>query len=90
MREKDVEKYLVKRVKEVGGEVRKVSWVGRRGAPDRLILLPGKMIWAELKGAGGRLAPHQEREIDRFRAAGAYVQVMWSVTDGDAFYRAHC
>lgn len=38
--ERDIEKYLVKRVKELGGEVRKVQWIGRRGAPDRLVMLP--------------------------------------------------
>lgn len=42
MLERDIEKYLVKRVKELGGEVRKVEWVGRRGAPDRLVMLPPK------------------------------------------------
>lgn len=40
MRESDIEKYLVKRVKALGGEVRKVKWIGRRGAPDRLAMLP--------------------------------------------------
>ena len=40
MRESDIEKYLVQRVKALGGEVRKVQWVGRRGAPDRLVMLP--------------------------------------------------
>lgn len=40
MRESEIEKYLVKRVKELGGEVRKVQWIGRRGAPDRIVMLP--------------------------------------------------
>ena len=40
MRERDIEAHLVKRVKELGGEVRKVQWVGRIGAPDRLVMLP--------------------------------------------------
>lgn len=39
MRESDIEDYLVNRVKGMGGEVRKVRWVGRRGAPDRLVML---------------------------------------------------
>lgn len=39
-RERDIERYLVKRAKELGGEVRKVVWPGRRGAPDRLVMLP--------------------------------------------------
>lgn len=61
MRESQIEKYLVKRVKELGGEVRKVAWVGRQGAPDRLVMLNRKRfyldgslyeqmtVWVELK-----------------------------------------
>jgi len=41
MRESLIEKHLVRRVAEAGGETRKVRWVGRNGAPDRLVLLPG-------------------------------------------------
>ena len=39
-RERDIEDYLTRRVTKMGGEVRKVQWVGRRGAPDRLVMLP--------------------------------------------------
>lgn len=42
--ERDVEAYLVAKVKALGGEVRKVAWVGRKGAPDRVVMLPA--IWA--------------------------------------------
>lgn len=42
MRESTIEQYLVDRVKALGGEVRKVRWIGRHGAPDRLVMLPGK------------------------------------------------
>jgi len=44
MRESKIEKYLVDRVKAMGGEVRKVKWIGRNGAPDRLVMLP--RAWA--------------------------------------------
>jgi hypothetical protein len=40
VRESEIEAYLVKRVKELGGECRKIAWIGRRGAPDRLAMLP--------------------------------------------------
>jgi hypothetical protein len=40
MREAQIEAHLAKRVKELGGEVRKVQWVGRKNAPDRLVMLP--------------------------------------------------
>lgn len=46
MRELTVEQYLVRRVRELGGEVRKVVWVGRRNAPDRLVMLPGRWLKA--------------------------------------------
>ncbi len=63
MRERDVEAHLVKRVKELGGEVRKVTWQGRKGAPDRLVMIPvtaqrfidgmyGTTLWVELKAPG--------------------------------------
>lgn len=42
LRERDIERHLVTRVKELGGECRKVAWQGRRGAPDRLVMLPGE------------------------------------------------
>ena len=38
--EREVERALVRGVKASGGEVRKLAWVGRRGAPDRLVFLP--------------------------------------------------
>jgi hypothetical protein len=44
MRERDIEDYLVKRVNAMGGEVRKVKWIGRRGAPDRLVMLPIRRV----------------------------------------------
>jgi hypothetical protein len=40
LRERDIEKRLVQRAKELGGEVRKVRWIGRRSAPDRIVMLP--------------------------------------------------
>lgn len=43
VRESAIEKHLVKRVKELGGEVRKVKWIGRNGAPDRLVMLSATM-----------------------------------------------
>ena len=40
LRESKIEAHLIKRVKEIGGETRKVQWIGRDGAPDRLVMLP--------------------------------------------------
>jgi hypothetical protein len=59
MLERDIEDYLTKRVKAMGGEVRKVQWIGRNSAPDRLVMLPvwepspgnryARTFWVELK-----------------------------------------
>lgn len=90
IRERDIERHLVKRVKELGGEVRKVRWIGRRGAPDRLVMLPERWtrginthaeaaIWVELKAPGKKAEPHQVREHERMRAMGQCVVVIDSI-----------
>lgn len=89
MRERDIERHLVKRVKELGGEVRKVTWQGRRGAPDRLVMVPHgyrsgrdssiKTFWVELKAPGVKPEPHQLREHERMRKMGQRVVVIDSI-----------
>lgn len=81
MRERDIEDYLVKRVKAIGGELRKVKWIGRRGAPDRVLMLPPsygcrRTIWVELKAPGKAPEPHQFREHKRMRRQGQRVEVV--------------
>ena len=83
VRERDIERALVKRVKAAGGDVRKMMWVGRRGAPDRLVMLPGRNILVELKAPGGRLSRLQEVEHKRLRAAGFDVRVVWKLEQID-------
>jgi hypothetical protein len=88
LRESVIEKHLVKRVKELGGEVRKVQWIGRRGAPDRLVMLPeyrtgfaqdAETVWVELKATGVKPETHQLREHERMRAMGQRVVVIDSI-----------
>ena len=83
MRERDIERHLVKRVKELGGEVRKVRWIGRRGAPDRLVMLPGAYVhngcWVELKATSVKPEPYQLREHARMDAFGQHVVVIDSI-----------
>ena len=94
--EAKIEKYLCGRVKMLGGEVRKVKWIGRRGAPDRLVMLPeiggrfdrdkvpGQTIWVELKAPGKEPEPHQAREHKRMRDMGQRVEVIDSMEGVDA------
>lgn len=91
--ERDIEKHLVAHVQRMGGEIRKVQWIGRRGAPDRLVMLPDRYIgnigarkflpaatiWVELKAPGMAPEPHQSREHDRMRRVGQRVEVIDSI-----------
>lgn len=89
MRESTIEQYLVERVKALGGEVRKVRWIGRNGAPDRLVMLPvvergdcvivPGTVWVELKAPGEKCRPHQLREHERMRRMGQRVEVVDSL-----------
>lgn len=78
MRESEIEKYLVEHVKALGGEVRKVRWINRKGAPDRLVMLPWVTAWVELKCTNGIVEPHQQREHKRMRKLGQFVVVAFS------------
>jgi len=73
-----IEAHLVKRVGQLGGEIRKLSWIGRRGAPDRFIWWPGPIFaFVEVKAPGGRISTLQQREMDRLAEAGFNVAVVW-------------
>lgn len=76
MTERDIERYLIAQVAALGGETRKLRWVGRNGAPDRLVLLPGKTLWVELKAPGEKAKPHQVREHERMRKMGQRVEIV--------------
>lgn len=80
MREREIEDYLARRVKAMGGEIRKAQWIGRAGAPDRRVLLPGRPpVWVELKAPGVKPEPHQIREHNRMRRLGELVEVIDSL-----------
>lgn len=76
MRESTIENYLVERVKAMGGECRKLRWIGRNGAPDRIVMLNGQVIFIELKAPGEKAKPHQVREHERMRRMGQRVEVV--------------
>lgn len=86
MRERDVEKYLGDKVKALDGEVRKVKWINRNGAPDRLVMLWGGHF-VEVKKPGEKLEPHQVREHNRMKKHGLSVHVVDSYESVDAFIR---
>lgn len=88
MRESDVEKHLHNRAKELGGDYRRVSWIGRNGANDDLILLPGRHLLVEVKRPGKDATAAQAREHIRLRAAGFEVHVCSTIAEIDAILPA--
>lgn len=86
-RESEIENYLVERVRDLGGETRKVRWIGRNGAPDRLVMLPGISFWVELKAPGEKVKPHQAREHERMRKYGQRVDVVDSFDGVEAILK---
>lgn len=80
MRESAIESPTVKTAKLDGWIVRKVKWIGRRGAPDRYFTKWGYTPrFIEFKAPGKPLKPHQKREIKKLRAAGTIVYVVDSL-----------
>lgn len=77
MKERDIEKYLVRRVRELAGECRKLRWIGHNGAPDRIVMLPTRpAIWVELKAPGKKPTAAQLREHKRMRKMRQLVLVI--------------
>ena len=61
--EKDVESYLVRKVRAGGGLALKLVSPGFAGVPDRLILMPGgRALFAETK-ARGKLPRQRQRFV---------------------------
>lgn len=88
MLERDIEKALVKRVKELGGTAEKFTSPGRRSVPDRLVTLPGgRIIFVELKAPGKKPTENQLRDHNRRRELGCDVRVIDSLEGVNAFPR---
>lgn len=69
-----------KRVKSMGGQVRKCSWEGHAGAPDLLVMIQGAHFWIECKAPGEKPRLVQTREISVMqRVGGCSVYVCDSV-----------
>lgn len=50
------------------------------GLPDRVVLLPGgRVVWVELKQEHGRLSEIQKKMIERLRALGHEVHVVYGM-----------
>lgn len=61
---------------EAGGEIRKLRWEGRNGAPDYFVILNGKVWLIECKAPGKRPRASQMLEFERLLQAGINVLVI--------------
>lgn len=73
MQERGLEDKAIKLAQSRGWLVRKVKWLGRRGAPDRVFIKHGITIWVEFKQLNKDLRVQQNREVTRMRDHGAHV-----------------
>lgn len=77
MLERDIEQYLVRRIKRLGGMAEKFTSPGRRSVPDRLVTLPGgRVVFIELKAPGKNPTENQLRDHHRRRDLGCEVMVI--------------
>lgn len=82
--EADIRDYFNSEVIKAGGEVRKVEWFNRRGAPDRIAGFSGWHCYCELKAPGQKPEDYQVREINRMLSWGMDVRVVDSFALVDA------
>lgn len=70
MREHVIERYLCQRVSEKDGIAIKLTSSNNRGVPDRLCLLPGIIVFVEVKAPGKHPFALQKLWIALLRALG--------------------
>lgn len=85
MREKIIEKELVRAVKDKGGIAPKFTSPGFAGMPDRLVLLPGgRMGFVELKAPGKKPSALQLARHRLLRRLGFKVYVIDKIDQIDS------
>jgi len=85
--ERDIERHLVRRVAERGGVAYKWVSPGQVGVADRLVLLPGGVVWfVELKTAKGRPSPWQTLFAADMRRMGMQYIVIRSKEEVDQWF----
>jgi hypothetical protein len=87
MTEKDVERYLIRRVQARGGLCWKWVSPGRAGVPDRIVVLPpGQVMFVEVKRPGQQPTSLQRHVLDVLANLGCRVAWVDSKEAVDAFF----
>ena len=88
MLEKDIEKFLVREVKKLGGLCYKWVSPGNAGVPDRIVLLPNRpAMFVELKTDKGKLSRLQEIQIKKLRNLNAPVHILYGLEEVKEFIK---
>jgi hypothetical protein len=86
MLESNVEDALRNGIEAKGGECVKFVSPGRKGAPDRIVLLPPHgTIYVETKAPDGVLKSWQKRYHKMLQRAGNRVLVIWNLKQVERF-----
>ena len=86
MLERDIEKALIRKVKQLGGMAEKFTSPAKRSVPDRVVSLPGgRVIWVELKAPGKLPTENQKRDHARRRELGMDVRIIDTLGDCSIF-----
>lgn len=83
--ERDIEKYLNKKVKEIGGLSLKFTSPGQAGVPDRIVIHQSKVYLVELKTVQGRVSALQMAFIRKLKKHGIEVHIIRSKQEVDEF-----
>jgi hypothetical protein len=79
VRESDIEDYLVREIKKIGGRAIKFNPHNNRGLPDRICFIPGGLVLlVEVKRPGQTPRSNQIVQLERFKRLG--VQATWCDT----------
>lgn len=83
--EKHLEAKLRKSVKSKGGLCLKWVSPGTKGIPDRIVLMPGKVYFVEMKYAKGTLSPQQRLVHAMFKQLGLTVHTLSNAEEVNIF-----
>lgn len=84
--EKEIEKRLTTKLKNLGCLVYKFISPNNAGVPDRIVIYPGGRVdFIELKTLSGRLSPLQAAQIDKLKRKGANVDIVVGLDGADDY-----
>ena len=90
MLEKDIEKYFMRRVAQIGGRAYKFVSPSNRGVSDRVVCLPdGTTHFIELKRPGGKVSPLQDMFAREMASLNQSYDILWSKEEVDKWISDH-